>query len=59
MHRSAPAFTGFSRFRVPNSRYGGFDWDLCTVLYFGHRGDRLKAVFDPAESPLQAALPQR
>ena len=28
----------------------------CSI--FGHRGDRLKAVFDSAESPLQAALPQ-
>jgi len=35
-----------------------FDCNLCTVLYFEHIGEGLKAVFDAAESPLQAALPQ-
>jgi hypothetical protein len=35
-----------------------FHWDLCTVAYFGHIGDRLKAVFDPAESPSRQPFPR-
>jgi hypothetical protein len=53
-----PEMAGLLSLLEENRHSWRLDWDLCTVLYFGHRGDPLKAVFDSAESPLQAALPQ-
>jgi hypothetical protein len=49
---------GVLSFLGENRHSWRFDYNLCTVLYFEHIGEGLKAVFDAAESPLQAALPQ-
>jgi hypothetical protein len=53
-----PEMAGLLSFLGENRHSWRFDCNLCTVLYFGHIGDLLKAVFDAAESPLHAALPQ-
>jgi hypothetical protein len=58
MHRAAPRNSRISSFISENTAFLGLDCNLCTMLYFGRVHDRLKAVFDAAESPLQAALHQ-
>ena len=57
MHCSASRSGLLSIISRGNRHSWRFDCDLCTVPYFGHIGDRLRAVFDTAESSLQAALP--
>ena len=52
MDRSAPQkWLGLLSFLGENRNSWRFDCNLCTVLYFEHIGEGLKAVFDAAESP--------